>query len=765
MWKYKTQSLISIIGLAVGFVCFSIAVIWIQHETTFDASHPNADNIHRIIGMNDESADEYDIVTPPFLSGKLHEMFPETEVASTVLLWSRERIQNIESEKCYTVDTGFFDVFSVQFIIGDKKNVFNNQYSIVITENTAIELFGSPAQAMGKILTSKNWDGVDKQEYTISGVIKDFVHSNLRFKALLKFTPDRNDNWSNWSYATFIRTGASIDKPDFYNKLKSVRIKEVEDDHVYFQAVPIVQMQYKYLSSEQIHVLPFVYIVILSGISLLLFVCSLFNYISLFTSRILTRVREMGLRKVVGAEMTHLTFLLMSEFVMGLLFAFLLGIFLIWAFWPSIEHITGISISGKQILDITMIFAVIGVLFSLASVTYPVWRICKVAAKRGLTGKNPVGQQKMQKLLIIIQLIIGIFFLFTTSVMYGQLHFMRSKDLGIDRFHVLRIKPNPDYIKEFTDNIDVIHRQLLENTSILDIQKQGIEFFAVDGVMATTGIDWEGKDKNQRLEIARIETNEHFVDFFRVNLKDGRFFSSNYATDKEKLVVNEKLAEIIGNPVGKAVQFQGRQREIIGVIENIYDRSLKHEIMPTAITLGDRTTFLYIRFVQGKAPEALTHIEMVFQEHGVSTFNYKLMDDIFNDFNQSETIMMSFIGFVTVICFIISVFGIYSLTLYSMERRRREIAIRKVNGAIIENIIQMFLKKYLWLTLIACAIAIPANYFLMDRWLQGYAHRISITWWLIAVIVITVVIIVVITVLQQIIKAANQNPAEVVKSE
>ena len=229
------------------------------------------------------------------------------------------------------------------------------------------------------------------------------------------------------------------------------------------------------------------------------------------------------------------------------------------------------------------------------------------------------------------------------------------------------------------------------------------------------------------------------------------------------------MAKIIGNnAIGQHLIFyKDEYFEIAGIIENFEDQSLKSETLPKVIKLNNEydPQFLYIRISGNNIPETLKYVGNVFKKHGIRDFESTSMEGIFNNFSKDEDILMRFIGFVSVICLIISIFGIYSLTLYSMERRRREIAIRKVMGASANNIIRIFLKEYMWLVLIASVIAIPPAYYIMTNWLQAYANRISITWWLIAVIIIIVTAIVVITILRQIIKAANSNPAEVIKYE
>ncbi len=768
LWKYKTQSSISIIGLAVGFVCITFSAIWIRYEMTYDTQHHNAENIHYVIAVNKENPDNYNAVTPTILGERLKQILPEIEAAALVRFWCEERIYHNETniENSFSVDAGFFDVFSVKFILGDKATAFSGDKVVVLSEETAHELFGSPEKAMGQLLPTKNGHtGEAGADYLVTGVVKDFEHSNLPFKALVKFIPTNDDGWYNNSYATYILLKEATNETTFYEKLKKVDIKEMGTSR-YLKAVPINRMQYTYETSQQSRILPFVYIVVLAGISLLLFVCALLNYMSLYISRLLSRIRELGLRKVVGADMKQLLSLLITEFIVSMLLASFLGLCMMKIAQPVIEQATHITLGCGRLLGALGLFTAVGILLSLLTAIYPVWRICKIAEQTGMTSKNSAGRQRMQKALMIVQLVIGIFFLSVTSVMYSQLHFMRTKNLGFDRVNVLRIEPRREDYKTFSEDIDIIANELLENTAIQEVLTLPMEFFAENGANSTSYFNWEGRDETAKFMIAIMRVDYNFAEFFRIPMKEGQFYSKDFVTEKQQIVVNEKLAKIIGNPVvGKTIMFQGAEPEIIGVIADIQDRSLKYETPPTAIWLDNRPLFLYIRFASDQDAKALAHVDTVFKKHGIQNFSSQTMDKMLDDFSRSDIVVMRFIGLVAIVCLLISVFGVYSLTLYSMERRRREIAIRKVSGADVGDIIRMFIREYLWLVLIACIISVPFAWYIINKWLHDYANHIDMVWWLMVCVVVAVLIIVIVTVLKQIIKAADENPAEVVKSE
>ncbi|MDR1055049.1 MAG: ABC transporter permease [Prevotellaceae bacterium] len=775
--KHKTQSIINIVGLAVGFVCMTVSAIWIRYEMTYDTLHPDAENIYRITEFNPEEPDKIiGDLQQGLLAGRLKQVFPEIEAAASVLFYSTSGIQlGLKNLKPYEVDSSFLSIFKVEFIYGNKETAFTNPNSVILTENTAKMIFGSAEQAIGKIFSSDKW-GTKGPDYSVSAIIKDFKHSKYPFNALVQIVPnERSHSWNLSMYATFIRLNKSANKEDFFRKLKNVQIKELsatynKPEHKrYFKAVPLHHIQYKYNNGRTGNNLPFTYIVLMSSISFILFICTLFNYMSLFASKILTRIKELGLRKAVGASVFQLYILLITEFIFSLLLAFFLGACIIEILCPAMEHALIIDIDKALILGEISVVVILSIVVSLVLSAYPIWQICSSTVKHTTTGRNYSKRQYLQNFLIAFQLIVSVFFLFITIVMYRQLHFMQNKDLGLDYKNVILISPD-NRIYDLQDNIDIICEELQHLPSVQDVLRQQNLFFGEKGNIKINKIRWDNKEYESMVGL--IQADYNFTDFFQIRIKQGRFFSKNFANEKNKILINEKFAKIIGDPLGKKIQkphtFEPdklEEFEIIGVIPDIYERSLKHETEPLVIQLSEYSVRLYIRYVPGQAPEVLEQARLIFKKHGIEDFETAYMEDTFNNFSKYETFTMKFISVIAFTCLIISLFGIYSLTLYSMQRRKREVAIRKIMGASVSDIVGMFFKEYLWLVLSSCVIAVPPAYYVMDKWLQEYANRINITGWLMAGVLFFITLIVVLTVLRQIIKAANSNPADVIKYE
>jgi len=367
--------------------------------------------------------------------------------------------------------------------------------------------------------------------------------------------------------------------------------------------------------------------------------------------------------------------------------------------------------------------------------------------------------------MVVFQFAIGIFFLVITTVMYRQLHFMNTHNVGYDRKDVIQIARPGD--RDFHQRADLICEELKQLSSVSDAYVQFFSLQTEGGVTKMGGFTCEGVTFEEQLLFNVLFVNYGFPDFFGVPMLSGRFFSKEIPTDANKILVNETLAKMIGtDPVGKELVRSGQRLEIIGVMADINDQPLTRSVEPAIISMRGGNFTLYIRPKEGAIGDVIQQTGQIFKSHGLSPlFKYEMMDDIFAAFSKSERLIMSFIGVISAVCLSISVFGIYSLALFVMERRRREVAIRRVFGGEVSDMVRMFLREHLLLVVISSVIALPIAYWLMNQWLQSYAYRITVGWHTAVMAVLVVCFVVAATILRQVLKAGNSNPSDVVKSE
>jgi len=753
MLKNKTQSLVGMAGISIAFCCFVLSVIWLRYETGYDSWHAHSDRIYRI--LKGTEAENNGVVDAP-LAQRLKGLFPEIEEAATVLWWHSDKLSydDVALENCYETDSCFFRIFSVDFIEGNN-NLLGDYNQIILTESTAVSFFGSPRDAVGKAFKG------NEQEYIVSAVIRDFKHSNLNFNALVRLRPS---GWRNSSYFCFCMLKEHADYTAFSKKLEEVFINELSVEKAYsFLAVPIARMHYKYHSPEQQHVLSYVYIKAFAWAALLLLLCAMTNFISLFIGLLLERFRELDIRRCMGSRSLQLFALVFAQFTAALLLALLVGTGLIEAVKPSLQKAVTITINGGYLY----LHVGLSMLFCFCCTTlialYPVWRL---STQNFRSAQRALGlRQWFRRILVVIQFAVGFFFLFITAVMYRQLHFIHTHNVGYDRKNVVQIRRTSDMA--FNQRADLIVEEITQLSGVRDAYLQFFPLQTQGGVTHSSGFTCEGVTFEEGLMFNFLYVNYGFPDFFGVPIRSGRFFSKEIPTDAKKILVNETLAKMIGgDPVGKEL-IRGNQRlEIIGVMADINDQPLTRSVEPAIIAMMDGNYTLYIRAEKEMIGNVIKQTAQIFKSQGLSPLlKYELMDDIFADYSKSENLMMSFIGIMSAASLAISVFGIYSLALFAMVRRRREVAIRRVFGAGVKDIVRAFLGAHLLFVLISALIALPIAYWLMDQWLQEYAYRIAVGWSIAALSVITVCMVVVATILRQVLKVSNSNPAEVIKLE
>ena len=350
--------------------------------------------------------------------------------------------------------------------------------------------------------------------------------------------------------------------------------------------------------------------------------------------------------------------------------------------------------------------------------------------------------------------------------MYCQLRLIQNKDLGVDIKNMLQIESGEasTHYELFKKNLNPVITELKKSPFIEHAFRQPEELISHKNFRPSDYIEWEGKNEIDQFSLDLLMIDDYsFFDAFRIKKKEGRLFSENHGNETDKVVINEKLAARINNPLGKNIKLNDRQYEIIGIVNDFQLYSPTEEPPATMVMLSSWLSYIYVRLQNDKTTEALEYINSILQKHGISNYKMRFLTDKYSDFTKADRLVMQIISSVAVVCLIVSIFATYSLTLFTMERRRREVAIRKVMGASVTNIIRLFLKEYMWLAAVACIVSIPPAYYIMHKWLQSYIYRINITWWLVAAVIIIVVAVIIATVLRQIIKAANSNPAEVIK--
>lgn len=758
--KYKTQSIISILGLAVGFTCFALANLWIHYEMTYDAYHEGADRIYILCKESVFGVNGYSTSMPYPASTLLKNDFPEVEAACAYTRWVQKvdlkandctvETNNIQADSC------FMKMFNISILAGSWDFMYSND-KIALTEDMAMRLFGS-TDVLGKEVKNYNDDTL-----TICAILSNLDHSNLSFGYWEQgeyFRRWQND-WSNGSFEIIIKLRKGTDPIAFQKKLAANETKaDPRDPRRVFEEIRLMPLnEYHYSSINRNQSFQFYYLILFSVAGGLVILCSLFNYLSLFITRMRIRGREIELRKVCGSSIGGVFILLSVEYLYIILLSGVLGMAFVETALPAFRKLSGVSgnIYGESLLY----FAGILLLSLLLLVPF--------AIRRSST-RNTGNKYALRKLSITFQLMIGILVTFCIIVMMKQIYYLTNTDLGWERKDIASINllyPDNDFeaiadkIKQFSCTREVVsgHCCLLPQSSGL----------------SQTFTNWDGKeDAVKSIDMRCLWNCEKTVSFYNLKLLAGEMVKS---TETNKIMINESAVKALGmsDPIGKKLYQQTQASTIVGIIKDFHITAPTEPVQPYVLVARDILKGMgfsigkgqiLIKFHDGKWKELKNRIDSMFTyEYPEVRYRLYNTEEEYAGYLKSEDALIKLLSFVAMVCVLIAAFGIFSLITLSCEQRRKEIAVRKVNGATIRDILIMFVKEYMLLLVIAGVIAFPVGYVLMKRWLENYVEQTVISAWIYFAIFGGIMIVIFACIGWRVWQAARQNPAEVIKSE
>lgn len=758
--KYKTQTLISIIGLAIGYTCFALANMWIHYEMTFDSDYDGTDRMYILYKKNVMSDTGYNTNMPYPASTILKEEFPEVEAASAYSRWNDFELKvdgkSVVKTHVMQSDSCLMNMFDISVISGSMDFLYSDE-KIALTEEMASLLFDTPEKALGEKVTINN-----DEKRTVCAIIKGLEHSNLSFGYWGEgayFRGFQND-WMNIGFRIIIKLRKGIDPNAFQAKLNTFNKKADSRDPVsVFEGVQLMPLtQYHYSTINEEKSIKFYYLILFSVAGGLVILCSLFNYISLFITRINMRDKELKLRKVCGSSITSMFLLLTTEYLMIISISGLLGMTLVELFLPVFRDLSGIS---GNIYGESLLFFIVIIAFSFIMVLPFIFRLTPA--------KKNSNRFLFRKCSIIFQLIIGILFIFCMTVILKQIYFLTNTDLGWERRNIAtiaRIYPG--------DSFDEIADKTAQLPCTQEVLKGHWGLLPRGASLSLHLEKWDEKqDSVKGCSILALGESEELARFYRLKLIAGEMLKKE---DNNKTMINESAAKALGmsNPIGKNIYLNhDKAVTIIGLIKDFHTTPPTIPVQPTmfigehginGFSLGGGE--ILIKFHEGKWNDLKSGVDSMFSKSYPNT-KYKLfkVEDVYAEYLKSETTLLKLLSFVSIVCILISAFGIFSLVTLSCEQRRKEIAIRKVNGATIKDILIIFIKEYVMFLIIASVIAFPIGYILMKQWLESYVEQTFISPWIYIAIFTGIAFVIAICIGWRVWQAAKQNPAKTIKTE
>jgi len=768
MWKYKNQTLISVIGLAVGFTCFALAALWIRYEMTYDSFHKDAKQMYVIYKQDPFSLTQTGYSRSSYypLAAYLKEIFPEiTEATSLVPSYPGTKIivGGVESPALrIEIDSSFFRMFDVKILEGNRDFLIPGSKNIAITREKAQKLFGNE-NPIGKTVNN------GYEDLTICAVVSDMPkRSNYAFDIIGSFrtyTLDFKNSWNSSSGEnTIIKLAPGTNVEAFEKKLYKLNTGKERSNISKMTMKPLTKL--RYLDPNVTREVKFQHILIFAISGLLVILCSLFNYLTLFVSRFRIRQKELALRMVCGASGGSLLVMVSVEFMLTLLLAVLLGGMLTqWLNKPFLA-LSEIQMDLPAIYLESLMY--IGTVILIALFVF--WLILFIFRRRSLNLSIRQGNKNLsRKVSIIVQLIISIGFAFCTIVILKQIYFLHhTNELGFafqNRAAVVLYANQQvngsvlaNHLKQIPEITQVVDADDMQNL----VPPTGRMSFKVDS--------WDDKPVNAGdMDIEEMHISIDYCAFYNFKLVDGEMLTD--ACPDSLVLINESAVKAFGwhDPVGK--HFLGFK--VQGVIKDIYNFGPTVQAKPVIFVneqdtrrMDYKNTMVLLKYKDGMWKSCKEKIERLMKKEYTNLhFTIFNSEETYNGFLKSENALIKLLSFVSVICVVICVFGFVSMVSLTCEERRKAIAIRKINGATAGDILSIFAKEYFLMLIIGAAIAFPVGYFIMKRWLEQYVKQTNIPAWIYLSILFVLALIIVLSVGWRVYKTSVENPAEVVKKE
>lgn len=759
-------------GLALGMACSLLIMLWLQDELKKDKFHTNGKRLYRVMENQFYSGETNTYPsTPGIFSEHVTKDIPEIEMA-TQMLWEETPLFTVgdrfEKEKGRYVNGDFLNMFTFGLEKGDARTALKRPDGVVISKKIADKYFPNQ-DPLGKTIRIDNKDDV-----MVTGVLKEITkESSLKFDFLMSYerwlkTNDWAKQWGNNGPRAYVmlNKNASLDKVQA--KLKGYIKTKNKDSNVemFLQPYEDVYLYSNYKAGIQdggrID-----YVKMFSIIAVFILVIACINFMNLATARSIKRAKEVGVRKVVGAVRYSLIAQFLGESLIIAFISLIFAIFIVFLMLPAFNTLT-----DKQ-LDINfgdplflLILLGLTIITGIVAGSYPALFMSSLRPVVVLKGalKFKPSATFFRKGLVVFQFGLSIMLIIGMLVVYRQIDFIQSKNLGFDRENMLYTPLEGDLSKNFT----AFKQELMTMPGIKSVTCSQADPLQVGN--STQGVTWPGKDTTKIILFAQNPVSYDYLATMGIKLKDGRDFSPAYGTDSTNYIINEEAAKKMGmtNPVGKEMTMWGNKGTIVGLVKSFHINTL-HESIPPLILNFQRGGYwgqIIVRTQPGQTKEAIASMEAAYKKFNPRfPFSYKFTDQEFANQYKGENVVSKLANYFAFLAIFISCLGLFGLAMFTAEQRTKEIGVRKVLGASVVSITTMLSKDFLKLVLISAIIAFPIAWYLMKNWLQKYQYRIDIEWWFFLLAGVVAALIALLTVSYQSIKAALMNPIKSLKSE
>lgn len=777
IWKNKFYTFISIFGLATGLTAGVLILLWCQDEKSYNQSIKDSENIYRAVPDFISNGNKtYFPTVPPALAYVSKQVPGIEKVGRIIRNWNemvlKYKEKSFSEKNAAFIDPDLFNILDFSFIEGKREMPFRDNRSIVLTEPFAKKYFGNE-DPLGKVITREDI----KESYIVTGVVKVLHNSQMGFDYFLPLNiineyygnpvDVRNGvdgDWRNYDFEMYVRLNPQTSPASVAAKLTQLQKENTSDDltkTLNYSLQPLAKIHlYNPDGTDGLITM----VRIFTWVAFIILLIASINYINLTTAKAAQRAREIGMRKIIGAGKRQLFFQFIGESFIVFFLAMVVSALLIKLLFPLYNSLTGkdlsfnlFDISVLKVLGVTMIVT-LG-----ASAVYPAILLSSFNPLQAVKGKFSIGRGNhfLRKLLIVGQFCFSVIFIICTIIIGTQLTYIQAKNLGLDKENVFRFD-----LKNMRGKYEVVRNELLREPSISGVTAAGQDVLQV--AANTTTNDWEGKDPARTLLISSLPVERDFLSVMHIKLIEGKGFSGTPA-DSGYFLLNETAIREMGlkDPIGKQFTFYNTKGIIAGIVQDFHFKDMHQKIGPCALFWKpDWIGQLYVRTTGAHTPDAIAAVKKIWKTYNSNyPFKYTFLDDAYNKMYSTDQRTGSLFKVFAFIAIFISCLGLFGLMTYTVQLKTREIGIRKILGATVSSVTGLLAKDFISLVLLAILIASPIGWYFMDRWLQDFAYRISISWWVFPVAGVFVLLIAILTISFQAIKVALANPIKSLRTE